>query len=57
MTKSDIVKDAIRRFEHLPARTIARYLLHNYGPIFDGNLENIRSAGQFFRRKVTDFAK
>ena len=44
MTKSDIVKDAIRRFEHLPTRTIARYILHNYGPVFDGNLEKIRGA-------------
>jgi hypothetical protein len=44
MNKSDIIKDAIRRFEHLPSRTIARYLLHEYGPIFDGNLEKIRSA-------------
>lgn len=43
MTKSEIVKDAIRRFEHLPTRTIARYILHNYGPLFDGNLEKIRS--------------
>jgi hypothetical protein len=44
MTKAEIVKDAIRRFEHLPTRTIARYILHNYGPIFDGNLENIRAS-------------
>jgi hypothetical protein len=43
MTKTEIVKDAIRRFEHLPTRTIARYILHNYGPLFDGNLEKIRS--------------
>jgi hypothetical protein len=42
MTKSEIIKDAIRRFEHLPKRTIARYVLHNYGPIFDGDLEKIR---------------
>ena len=42
MTKTEIVKDAIRRFEHLPKRTIARYILHNYGPIFDNNLDAIR---------------
>ena len=41
--KSDIVKDAIRRFPTLPSRTIARYILHNYGPLFDGNLEQIRN--------------
>jgi len=44
MNKTDIVKDAIRRFEHFPTRAIARYLLHNYGPLFDGNIEKIRSA-------------
>jgi predicted phosphodiesterase len=44
MTKTEIIKDAIRRFEHLPVRTIARYVLHNYGPVFDGSLEKIRSA-------------
>jgi hypothetical protein len=43
MNKSEIVKDAIRRFNHLPKRTIARYILHNYGPLFDGNLDKIRS--------------
>lgn len=42
--KAEIIKDAIRRFNHLPTRTIARYVLHNYGPIFDSNLELIRSA-------------
>ena len=41
--KISIIQDAIRRFEHLPSRTIARYILHNYGPLFDGNLELIRS--------------
>lgn len=43
MTKTDIIKDAIRRFPHLPTRTLARYVMHNYGPIFDGDLEKIRS--------------
>ena len=44
MTKLEIIKDAVRRFEHLPTRTIARYILHNYGPMFDGNLDKIRGA-------------
>jgi hypothetical protein len=42
MNKGEIVKDAIRRFEHLPVRTIARYIMHNYGAFFDGDYEKIR---------------
>jgi hypothetical protein len=41
--RTDIVRDTIRRFPLLPTRTIAWYILHNHGPLFDGNLENIRS--------------
>lgn len=48
MTKSEIVKDAIRRFPTLPNRTIARYIMHNYGPVFDGNLEKIRNSIRYF---------
>jgi len=54
LTKADIVKDAIRRFEHLPTRTIARYILHNYGPIFDGNYETIRDAIRYYTGKHGD---
>jgi len=41
--KSEIVRDALRRFPKLPKKTIARYILHEYGDAFDGNLEAIRS--------------
>lgn len=54
MTKTDIVKDAIRRFNHLPKRTIARYILHNYGPLFDGNVEKIRSAIRYQTGQLGD---
>lgn len=40
--KTEIVRDAIRRFPQLPSRTLARYIMHNYGPLFDGNLDKIR---------------
>jgi hypothetical protein len=43
MNKAEIVEDAIRRFPNKPKRTIARYILHNYGPIFDGDIETIRN--------------
>lgn len=41
--KAEIIRDAIRRFPLLPNRTLALYVMHNYGPLFDGNLELIRS--------------
>jgi hypothetical protein len=52
--RATIIKDAIRRFEHLPTRTIARYVLHNYGPIFDGNLELIRGSIRRYTGKSGD---
>jgi len=55
MTKTEIIADALRRFEHLPLRTIARYVLHNYGPLFDGNFESIRSALRYRAGKVGQY--
>ena len=40
--KAQIVKDAVRRFHHLPDRTISRYILEVYGELFDNDLEKIR---------------
>jgi len=51
MNKTEIVRETIRRFEHLPDRTIARYILHNYGDLFDGNLENIRGLVRYHTGK------
>lgn len=42
--KTKIVFDAVQRFQTLPTRTIARYILDNYGDLWDGNLERIRTA-------------
>jgi hypothetical protein len=47
MDKTEIVRNAIKKFQHLPNRTIARYILHNYGVFFDGDLEKIRSAVRY----------
>jgi hypothetical protein len=44
MTKQDIVRDALERFPELPLRTVARYIMYNYGETFDGDIEKIRSA-------------
>jgi len=40
--RSIIVRDALERFPQLPARTIARYVLQQHGPDFDGDLEKVR---------------
>ena len=42
--KTKIVYEAVQRFPTLPTRTIARYILDNYGDMWDGNLERIRTA-------------
>lgn len=47
MSKSQIVRDTIRRFHHLPIRTIAQHILVTYGDMFDGDLEKIRSAVRY----------
>ena len=57
MTKSDIVKDAIRRFPSLPKRTLARYIFHNYGMMFDGNLEKIRSIIRYHTGKQGEYGR
>jgi len=41
--KTEIVRDTVRRFFHLPNQTIAKYILSTHGPLFDGDLEKIRS--------------
>lgn len=45
--KDEIVRDAVRRFFHLPNQTIAKYILATHGPLFDGDLEKIRSRVRF----------
>lgn len=46
--KNDIIKDAIRRFYHLPKRSIARHVLYAYGDLFDNDLELIRSKIRYY---------
>ena len=62
MTQADIVKNAIRRFHHLPNLTIAKHILNTHGDLFEQDLEKIRSrvrywtgrTGQGNRNKVGD---
>lgn len=48
MDKADIVKDAIRRFAHLPKQTVARHILATHGNLWDGNLEAIRNTIRYY---------
>ena len=54
MTKSEkkkIILDALHNFPTLPIRTVARYILAEYGPYFDGDLEKIRHAIRYYTGK------
>lgn len=54
MTKAQIIKDSIRRFNHLPIRTISRHILTLYGDMFDGDLEKIRMSVRYYMGKRGD---
>jgi predicted phosphodiesterase len=49
--KTQIVKDAVRRFHHLPDRTIARYILQEHGDLFNNDLEGIRGKVRYWTGK------
>lgn len=49
--KSKVVKDAIRRFYHLPNRTIARHLIATHSGLFDNDLEKARTAVRYYTGK------
>lgn len=44
-----IIKEMIEKFPNLGNRTLARIILHNYGDLFDNDLEKIRSVIRFQR--------
>ena len=60
--KNEIVRNAVRRFFHLPSLTIAKHVLATHGPLFDNDLEKIRSlvrrvvgkAGNTKRKNTSD---
>lgn len=37
-----VIRDTVRRFQHLPSKTIARILISEYGELFDNDLEKAR---------------
>lgn len=54
LTKKKIVEDAVRRFQHLPSRTIARHIIATHGPLFDNNLERVRDRVRYVRGRHGD---
>lgn len=40
--RSRVIEEALQRFPTLPTLTLARHLLHNYGYLFEYNLETVR---------------
>jgi hypothetical protein len=46
--RRELIKGALRRFPDLPTQTIAKYLLHSNGDLWDGNLENIRHSLRYY---------
>jgi predicted phosphodiesterase len=57
MDRVEIVRDTIRRFNHLTTRSIARYLIAKYGGLFDNNIEVARSAIRYQRGQQGDNAR
>ena len=51
MNKSQIVKDTVRRFQHLPNRTIAQFLINEYGELFDNDIEKARDSVRYYTGK------
>ncbi len=47
--RSRVIEEALQRFPTLPTLTLARHLLHNYGYLFEYNLETVRHS-------IRDFA-
>ena len=44
-----IVQEAMERFPNLGNRTLAKYILHNYGDVFGNDLERVRSKVRYRR--------
>ena len=52
--KTNIVRDACRRYPNLPSRTLATHILNLYGDLFNNDLEYIRGRVRYFRGKSGD---
>ena len=55
--KTQIIKDTIRRFNHLPTRTLSRYVLNTHGPDFENDLEKIRATVRYHRGQMGDLLR
>ncbi len=46
--KTEIIKNALRRFRHLPLKTIARHIANTEGDLWDNDLEKIRDQVRYY---------
>ena len=53
--KNQIIIDAVRRFQHLPTRTIARHVLNTHGELWENDLEKVRDSVRYYRGQHGDF--
>lgn len=49
MTRHEIAEEACRRLSNFPSRSIARYLIDEYGGLFENDLEKARDAVRYVR--------
>jgi predicted phosphodiesterase len=60
--KGKIVRDTVRRFHHLPDRTIARHLINNYPDLFlneegKADIEKARTSVRYYTGKIGDLSR
>lgn len=52
--KQEIVRESVRRFQHLPNLTIAKHILNTRGSLFDNDIEKIRTIVRRVRGRQGD---
>lgn len=52
MTKAEIVKDVCIKFPQYPSRSLARYILDQYGGLWNYEIETIRAAVRYYRGQM-----
>jgi len=52
--RREVILNAVRRFRHLPTKTIARHILNTQGILFENNLDKIRTNIRYYRGQSGD---
>lgn len=55
--RTEIVRDIVRKLNHLPTRSIARYLISVHAGLFENNLETARAAVKYARGENGDYCR